>query len=509
VRSLRDLLFANPRIDADRIAIVAGQRRISFGDLKRRVAAVAGALRREGVNPGDRVAVLLENKPEFVETYFAVTGIGAVFVPLNWRLHPNEHRVLMQDSEPKVLITDPSFGSTIQVARDDVPSIRRIVVVDDACNEAVRFADWSAETSEMPDDSSLGPETGAAILYTSGTTSRPKGVFLSHGNYLADISNVTAEIKPEQGDVNLQLSPLYHAACVHSLVHLASGATTVLEQRFDPRTALELIERERVTYFFAVPTMLYQIMDHPEFGRFDLSSLKTISYGAAAITGARLREALDAFGPKLIHAYGLTESTSHCSILRAEEHALAAGSIGRGLAGVEVRVVDSESRPCPPREVGEIIARGANVMMGYWRNPELTAETIVDGWLRTGDLGTTDERGFVYVVDRKKDLVISGGVNIYPREVEEVISTHPAVAEVATFGIPDELWGEALMAAIVVRSGASVSKEEIIEMCRSRLGGYKVPKRIELVAALPRNPSGKILKTELRKRFAPTESAAH
>ena len=506
VSSLRDVLFANPLIDPDRPAVLFGGRGATHGELRRRVSAVAAALGRDGVAPGDRVAVLLENVPAFLEVYFAVTGTGAIFVPLNWRLHPAEHVNLLQDAEPKVLIAGADFEASVARIRAEVPSLRRIVVAGHAAAECggdlPQFDDWSAEPGEMPADPGLGPDSDAAILYTSGTTSRPKGVVLSHGNYLADFRHVASVVRPDRRGVNLQLSPLYHAACVHSLVHIAHGGATILIERFDPGAALRLIERERVTYLFAVPTMLYQMMDHPDFGDFDLSSLQTISYGAAGITRSRLDQAMVAFGAKLIHAYGLTETTSHSSILKADEHAGAVGSIGCGVGDVVVRVVDEAGRPCRPGDVGEIVVRGPNVMTGYWRRPDATREAIVDGWLHTGDLGRTDARGFIYVVDRKKDMVISGGVNIYPREIEDVISAHPAVSEVAVFGVPDDHWGEALAAAVVLRADATADVADILAFCRDRVGGYKVPKRVEIVSVLPRNPSGKVLKTELRKSYA-------
>lgn len=506
VLSLREVLFANPRIDPDRPAVLFGDRWTTHGELRRRVSAVAAALQRDGVVPGDRVAVLLENVPAFLEVYFAATGMGAIFVPLNWRLHPAEHVTLLQDAEPKVLVFGTGFEASVERIRAEVPSLTRIVAAGSAaagsCADLPRFAGWSATPGEMPDDPGLGPDSDAAILYTSGTTSRPKGVVLSHGNYLADFRHVASVIRPDRQGVNLQLSPLYHAACVHSLVHIAHGGATILIERFEPGAVLRLIERERVTYLFAVPTMLYQMMDHPDFGSFDLSSLRAISYGAAGITRSRLDQAMRAFGPKLIHAYGLTETTSHSSILKTDEHAGAVGSIGRGVGDVVVRVVDAAGRACRPGEVGEIIVRGPNVMKGYWRRPDATREVVVDGWLHTGDLGRTDDRGFIFVVDRKRDMVISGGVNIYPREIEDVMAAHPAVSEVAVFGVPDDHWGEALAAAVVLRADVPATVADLLAFCRDRVGGYKVPKRVEIVSVLPRNPSGKVLKTELRKSYA-------
>lgn len=500
--SLREVLFDNPRFDPAALAILADGVRMTHSDLRRRVGAVAAALARDGLAPGDRVAVLLENRPEFLECYFAVTALGAIFVPLNWRLHSTEHVTLMQDSQPRVLVAALAFAGTARRAQTQVASLKRIVSVDGVETGLGDYHEWSKLEAGMPPASGLGRDTPASILYTSGTTSTPKGVVLTHGNYLADFRHVQSVAGMGPGDMNLQLSPLYHAAGVHSFVHLAFGGATILDRKFDPAEALALIERERVTYFFAVPTMLYQMMDHPDFHRRDLSSLRTISYGAAGITRARLEEAMAAFGPKLIHAYGMTETTSHSSLLRAEEHAMAFGSVGRELGDVEIRLLDAEGRACGTDVVGEILIRGPHVMQGYWQRPEATHAAFMDGWLRTGDLGRRDARGFLYVVDRMKDLVISGGVNIYPREIEDVISACPEVAEVAVFGVPDPHWGEALVAAVALRAGARAGPQDILAFCRERIGGYKIPKRVEVLGELPRNASGKILKTELRKVFS-------
>jgi acyl-CoA synthetase (AMP-forming)/AMP-acid ligase II len=497
MRSLRDVLFANPRIATDRKAILFGGRWRSFRELQERTASVGAALRREGVGPGDRVALLLHNRPEFIESYFAVTGSGGMLVPLNWRLHATEHAALLADAEPKVLIAARAYEPTFARLCAEVPSLRRIVVVDDAGNAPDSYEAWIASGGAMPDVPGLMRDTNAAILYTSGTTSRPKGVILTHGNYIADFSNVASVVQPGHG-VNLQVSPLYHAACIHSFLHLAYGGSTILVEKFEAGEALRLIEQERATYLFAAPTALYQMMDHPDFRRRDLSSLKAISYGAAGISRARLEEAVKAFGSILLHAYGMTETTSHGSLLRSADHALALGSIGKGVGASEIRVVDELDVECRAGEIGEIVIRGPNVMKGYWGQPEATAEAIRGGWLHSGDLARTDEAGFVYVVDRKKDMVISGGVNIYPREIEDVISAHPAVAECAVYGVSDDYWGEALAASVVPRQGMSIQERDIIEFCRGRIGRYKVPKRVRIVAELPRNASGKILKTELR-----------
>lgn len=498
--TLSDVLFDNPLIVAESTCVIAGARRLSFADLRRGASAVASALRRDGIGRGERVALLLKNCPEFLELFFGITAAGAVAVPLNTRLHAKEHARLLQDCEPRVLVTSAGFQASIDEIVANVPSVRCVVCLESRGGSCVDYASWRGAGPGAAPEPRPAPGDDAAILYTSGTTSSPKGVVLSHRNYVSDLAHVGTEIAPTPDSVNLQLSPMYHAAFVHSLVHLAYGACTVLNESFDVTATLEQIEAEAVSYFFAVPTMLYQILDHPRLREYDLASLRLISYGAAAITGTRLREAIAAFGnDKLLHAYGLTESTSHASVLRPAEHLSVPGSIGRGLHGVKLKLIRDDGAEAAAGEVGEIAVQGDSVMKGYWRQPEETAKTIVGGWLHTGDLGRRDEHGYVYVVDRKKDMVISGGVNIFPRESEEVLAAHPSIAEVAVFGVPDPLWGESLVAAAVLRAGCSATPASLLDFARAHLAGFKLPKDIRIVDALPKTASGKVQKAELRR----------
>lgn len=503
MKTVRDLLFDNPRIDPNRPALASGATRMSFADLREAAAGVARALCADGVSKGDRVCVLVENVPEYIVSYFGILAIGAVYVPLNWRLHSTEHVLLMRNSEPKVLIASSAFRESISAASAGVPSLRRIVTVGETMAGETAFARWTSLPGDLPDDSIPTPESPAAIVYTSGTTSLPKGVLLTHDNIVVDLQNVSKYARPDHDCINVHVAPLYHQTLVHNIVHLAYGASILLIKKFDPREMMAQIEQARGTYIFLAPTMLYEMLDHPEISRFDLSSLRTVVYGAAPITGPRLRQAIEVLGTKLIQGYGLTEATSNVSYLDKEEHLIAEGSIGRGIPGVECRVVNDSGSDCKPGEVGEIIVRGPTVMKGYWREEEATAKTIIDGWLHSGDLARVDERGYMYIVDRKKDLVISGGVNIYPRDIEDVLSAHPDIAEAAAFGIPDGYWGEILVGAVIPRPGTSLDAAKLQAFCRTRLGGYQVPKKIEILSELPKNPSGKVLKRELRRMFAP------
>lgn len=501
--SLRDILEPQRRTHPNRVALFDEDKPSTYGQLGGAVAGIAQALQADGIGAGDRVAVLLPNGAAFLECFFGITSIGAIVVPLNSRLHPKEHATLLRDCRPRMLIAHQDYQESIAAIRVALPEVD--VVVQGAAQadaaETRCYELWRARDAVLP-DVLVQTDQPAALMYTSGTTSAPKGVVLSHGNYLSMFEQLKIEIGLTPESVNLQLSPLYHAAAIHTLMHLAVGAVTVLQSRFDPVRVMAAIARHSVTYFFAVPTMLYQLLDHPDRDRYNLSSLHTVSYGAAAITGVRLEQALGFFGNKLLHAYGMTETTSHASLLGPEGHLVAAGSIGRGLNGVELRVAGCDDRDVASGEVGELLVRGKNVMQGYWERPDDTMDALAGGWMHTGDLARCDAQGYVFIVDRKKDMVISGGVNVYPREAEEVLARHPSVAEVAVYGVPDALWGEALAATVVLKPGATVSAADLIEFARGQLAGFKLPKQVHMTADLPKTASGKVQKRILRDHHA-------
>lgn len=498
---ISDELVGNEVLADDGVALIDDEGQLTFRELRDRVRSVAAALQSRGVVKGDRVVVICSNRNEYVVAYYAITLIGAVYVPLNWRLHAAEHVVLMNNAEPAALLAEAHYVETIERAAREIPSLAgRIATIGGSLGDYETFDSWATSRSRS-EPVVVEPGDPATIVYTSGTTAGPKGVLLSHDNVVFDRRSVATYAKVRPGDVELHVSPLFHQTSVHTFVHLAAGATVRLMPKFDPVVFFELTQHLKVTYTFLAPTMLYKLLDDPRRADYELSSLRRIGYGAAPITGARLQEALEVFGPILVHAYGLTEATSHASYLSAEEHLVAEGSIGRGVDGIEVRVVDDDDNPVVPGsgDIGEIVIRGRTTMKGYWRENELTSETIVDGWLHSGDLARVDDQGYLYVVDRKKDLVISGGMNIYPRDVENVLAEHPDVAEVAVIGVPDDYWGEALMAVLVRRPGSDPAVEEIEAYSRQHLGGYQVPKHIRFQDDLPRNLSGKILKRDLRQ----------
>lgn len=500
METIHDTLFDNPAVSPTRECLAFKDRRFSFADLRARVSRLANALTALGVAKGDRVVVLLHNCNEFVEAFYAITSIGALIVPLNWRLHTNEHIALMKDCLPKAIVSEQQFSDLLSRAASEIESLDITIAID--LPDGGRNLNYEALLSSGSDTllrRVTRASDDASIIYTSGTTGLPKGAVLTHANYLADHDNVGSFAELDAQSVNLQISPLYHAASMHTFMHVTFGGRTVMMPKFDAGDALALIEREKVTYMFGVPTVIYALQDHPDIRRFDLGSLKTFSYGAAPMSEVRFQEAVRLFGYIFIHAYGMTESSSHSSLLGKEEHKCRSGSVGRGLKHSRVKIVDRGEKDALAGEVGEMVISGPQVMSRYWNRPDATAEALVDGWLHSGDLGIADAEGFLYVKDRKSDMIISGGVNLYPREIEQVIATHPAVAEVAVYGLADEKWGEAVAASIVLRSGRSASAEEIREFVSNYLARFKIPRVVTFVDELPKNPSGKVLKRVLRE----------
>lgn len=505
MQNLADIVLANPMIDPARPALADRHERIDYVELTRRITAVARFLESLDDRPGDRVAVLLPNCCAFIEILLACAATGRVCVPLNIRLLPDEQAEILVDAQPSVLFVEGDYADRLDVFQAKAPSLRTIVQIGASRQAAglgaridyaqLRRADGAGFVQQR------GLDANVLMLYTSGTTSRAKGAPLTHANVLANLRQYQAAVRLPPGGVNLQLSPMFHAAGVFCLLHLMQGGLSVFVPQIEPGQVLETIERERVTFMFTVPTVLYQLLDHADLLRRDLSTLQRVQYGAAPITGGRLTQALGVFGQRLMHSYGMTEATSHVSILLGEGHLRKPGSVGQVLPGVEVRIVDESGRGVDADQFGEVRVRGANVFAGYWKQPQASADVFSDGWLCTGDIGKRDAEGFLYVIDRKKDVIISGGVNIYPSDIEDALMRHAAVAEAAVFGVADEVWGEAVAAAVVVRPGMAVDAAALTAHLRGRLAGYKIPKRLWMLDALPKNASGKVLKRALRSQF--------
>jgi fatty-acyl-CoA synthase len=495
-------ILDNPAIDPAREAISFEGRTLTHGEFAARVRLLGHALRARGVKKGDRVCVILTNCPQFLESFFAITAIGALYVPLNSLLTPREHILLMNDCQPVAVISSPHFADTLALAKT-IESLASIILVEGATGDQLDYEAFLAGAEETCPLEPVEPSDDAAIFYTSGTTSLPKGVVLTHGGYRDDWYNLSVVLKPTIDSVNLQIAPLYHAAIVHSVLHLSKGARTILAPKFEPGFVLRTIAAERVTHIFCVPTIIYDLLDHPDFASTDFSSLRTVEYGAAPMTRTRLEDALATIGrPVFVHAYGMTETTSHCCTLSGIEHNEVLGSIGHPMTLCEMRIANDDGREVPHGEVGEMLVRGPNIMSRYWGREVETAEALRDGWLHTGDLGRRDANGYYFIVDRKKDMIISGGVNIYPKDIEEVIAQDPAVAEVSVYGVPHPRWGEAVAAAVRLKPGALFDRDALQALMVERLGRHMLPKHIQVVDDFPRNGTGKIMKHVMRSAAA-------
>ena len=496
---------------ADKVAVVSDGRRISFAQINSRSNRLARALIKAGVEKGDRVGVLLPNCAEFIETDFALIKSGLVRLPINPRLKPSEYAYMLNDAKASTLVFGSTFAEDIQKLQPSLGSVQRFIQVG---SEPSDFAsDYESMLASVEgSDISVDIEASAPyqILYTSGTTGKPKGAVTSFRSRLSTLATVLIEeMKVEADDALLSVAPLAHGGGTKILPHFIRGAKNVLLPKFSLEMFCETIAAEKITTTWMVPTMITMLLELPDLKRYDLSSLKTVVYAAAPMPEATLRRALETFGNIFVQVYGLSEAPNPVLLLPREDHVVDGTdrqvkrlqSAGREVFGVSVRVVDPEGAPIKPGDIGEIIIAGDNIMTEYWNLPEATSETIKDGWLYTGDMATVDEDGYVFIVDRRKDLIISGGFNVYPREIEEEIYKHPAVLEAAVIGVPDDRWGESVKAIVACRPGMTVDASELIAGLQDSLSGYKKPKSVEFMDALPKGPNGKILKRELKDKY--------
>ena len=501
-------LERNGRSFPERPAIARGASlHADFRTWAARAGAIAGALLDAlGCHPGECAAIIMRNQPEYLEAKFGIWHAGLCAVPVNARLHQSEFEYILADSRSRLAFVSPDLAETILPLIDRVSSLERVVIAPGP--------EWDAFLRHAPHALvSRAPADPAWLFYTSGTTGRPKGATLTHRNlaamtlsYFADIDFVAPE------DCILHAAPLSHGSGLYGLPFVAKAGLSVLPEsgHFDGDEIAHLLHRWHGMSFFAAPTMVMRLVAAPAFAAADLRNLKTIIYGGAPMYVEDLKRALDVVGPKLHQIYGQGESpmtiTGVSKAMHAErEHPrweARLGSAGVARTGVEVRVADDADRELPPGEVGEILVRGDVVMAGYWNNPEATRETLRGGWLHTGDVGAFDADGFLTLKDRSKDLIISGGANIYPREVEEVLLRHPGIAEVSVVGRPDREWGERVVAFVVRRPDASVDESELDRLCLDSIARFKRPKVYVFLDELPKNNYGKVLKTELRKRWS-------
>ena len=464
-------------------------------------------------SPGDRVAILSSNRFEAYEIYLAAMNAGMAATPLNPRLHADEHAFMIADSEAHFVVFSEDYREHLGRVRNSLSTVAHWVCIGEPDQLALPYEDLLSGDIDAAPDIQIAPDSLAWLFYTSGTTGKPKGAMETQRNLVSMVQQFLIDIVPDAAptDVMLHAAPIAHGTASMGLPHIAVGAAQCfpLTRTFEPAKIFELIERLRVTSTFLAPTMIQTLLRSPDRARHDLSSLKNIVYGGGPMHVQILEEALETFGPIFVQIYGQGEAPMACSTLSKGQHVTNGNpmrvkrlaSAGRETTGVIVRIADDEGHHLMAGETGEIVVRSDLVMKGYWKRPEATAEALNSGWLRTGDVGHIDEDGYLYITDRKKDLIISGGSNIYPREVEEVIIRHPSVSEVCVFGVPDETWGEAVKAAIVLKSGCEFRADEIIEFCRDRLASYKKPKSIEVLNELPKNANGKVLRREIRDRY--------
>jgi len=496
----------------ERLAIAYGDYELTYHQANARINQLANALRKLGIQKGSNIAILLHNCPQFIEILFACFKAGIGTVPINFRLHPKECAFIIDNSEAVAMFLGDDFKDSLYSLRREMPKVKHYVCVSEPLEGMISYETFLQGESTAFIDEKVERDDLAWLFYTSGTTGRPKGAMLTHHVLMMMTMNFYADISPlGPEDVVLHAAPLSHGSGLYGIPNVAKGAANVIlhTKSFEPKAVFETVARRRVTNMFVAPAMIKRLVTSPEIGRYDLSSIRCINYGGAPIYEEDLKEAVRKMGRVFVQLFGQAESPMTITYLRKEEHLLEGNekqmkrltSAGIPRTDVEVKIFDSKDQELPPGEMGEIVVRGEVVMKGYWRNPEATAETMRGGWLHTGDLGIMDERGYFYILDRAKDMIISGGENIYSREIEDVIIKHPAVYEVAVIGVPDEKWGEAVKAIVSLREGKKATGEEIIDFCKQHLASYKKPKSVDFIEAIPKNPYGKVLKRELREKY--------
>ena len=479
--------------------------RLSFHELNQRCNRTANALLAHGVSKGERVALLLMNSAEFVEAYFALAKVGAVVVPLNWRLVADELEFILKDSGATLLIYSKEFidAAAELHSRGDKTDVKTWLQAEGEGEIAYFAASYEAfRDAAEADEPSIGAEGDDMlyIMYTSGTTGLPKGVVHTHNTSIWAILTIAANAYYREGDRYLGALPMFHVGALTPVaLNVYRGAASVVMRTFDPVRAWELIEQERVTIGLMVPAMMNFMLQVPNFQRFDCSSVRWIMTGAAPVPVALIKRYAE-FGIGVLQVYGLTETCGPACLMDSENALVRPDSTGKAFFHTSVRVVNEAGADCAPGEPGEVLIAGPHIMREYWNQPKATAEAIVDGWLRTGDVATMDEGGFVSIQDRIKDMIISGGENVYPAEIEGVLMTHPDIVEAAVIGAPSEKWGESPL-AVVVRRNPSLAEAEVLNYCVGKMAGYKRPKMAVFVEEIPRNPSGKILKRVLREQF--------
>jgi long-chain acyl-CoA synthetase len=508
-----DIIYRNALLHSGDEAFVCGSQRITFAQFNTRVNRLIRALLSLGIKKGDVLGILSWNCVEYTDVYGAAMKGGFIASPFNPRLHREELEYLIDYSGANALFIGPELVETVTHLRPRLSKVKHYISLEVCAPDMIYHGGLLTRDSPDEPDIDVNRDDPVIIFFTSGTTGVPRGALYTHARKLDNTRIKALEMGTKAGDRHLMVLPFFHIGGDSHVwpYFLVGGCNVIMTQRsFDPGPVLQAIQEERVTDMQIVPTQLNVLLSHQDLGAYDVSSLNRIYYAASPMPVELLRRGLEVFGPIFAQGYGQTESGPQIATLPKEAHQVldkppeaqrVLNSCGQPSLGVHVRVVDENNDDVEPGKVGEIIAQSESIMVEYWKRPEETRDTIIDGWLHTGDLAYYDEKGFIYIVDRKKDMIVTGGENVYSREVEDVIYKHPAVAEAAVIGVPDRVWVERVHALVVLKTGATASGDEIIGFCKERLASYKAPKSVELVESLPKNPQGKILKKEIRTKY--------
>lgn len=491
-------------------AVIDSDIQFTFKELDSRINKLANGLIELGVQKGDRIAVLLTNKYQYIELYFAAAKIGAPIVPLNFRLIEQELSWILEDSEPKIVFCEKDNLSMTKTLKKSHDFLQHIVCIDEdeIDDDVFNYKQIIKQASDLDPDIHIDVDDLAILGYTGGTTGKPKGVMTTHQNIISSCFHIVMDLRFDQQHRFLNVAPLFHAGDAMGMFTFSFiGGCNVILNSSKPDTILASIEENNITHTLFVPAHILALLQTSIIDQYDISSLECILYGTAPMPLKPLIKALDTFQCKFAQVYGTTETFVPISILSTDDHVIQGSqetmnrmtSAGRPVQGVTVKIVNNQREEVQHKQVGEIVVRGNNVMKGYWNLPKLTMETLSNSWYYTGDVGFLDEKGYLFVVDRKKDMIISGGENIYSKEIEDVLFQHPEIEDCAVIGVPDETYGESIKAFVVLKTSATISEKELIDYCTKYLASYKKPKYIEFTANLPRSTAGKILKHKLRE----------
>jgi long-chain acyl-CoA synthetase len=508
-----DIVYRNALLHSDDEAFICGPQRITFSQFNARVNSLIHALSSLGVRKGDGIGILSWNCLEYTDAYGAAMKGGFIASPFNPRLHSEELEYLINYSEATTLFVDPELAPTVTSIRSHLPKVQHYISFGEPAPDMLSHQALLATHPSNEPEVEVSKDDPFLIFYTSGTTGVPRGALYTHCRKLDNTRIKALEMGAKPGDKHIMVLPFFHIGGDSHVwpFFLVGGCNVIMPQRsFDPVAVLQAIQDEKATDIQIVPTQLNVILSRQDLKDYDLSSLNRIYYAASPMPVELLRKGIEVFGPIFSQGYGQTESgpqitslprKAHQVLDRSPEEQKVLVSCGQPSLGVHVRVVDEKNQDVEPGAVGEIIAQSDSIMVEYWHRPKETKEVLVDGWLHTGDLGYYDEKGFVYIVDRKKDMIVTGGENVYSREVEDVLYTHPAIAEVAVIGVPDPEWVERVHAVVALKVGATAAENEIIAFCKKHLASYKAPKSVEFLESLPKNPQGKILKKDIRSKY--------